>query len=316
MTARQASRAQGPDGGDGALLRVTAAWGRRLRVQSEPGDTPVVDAQARTKGKQLRPVCGDVVTAMPLPGEPDWIITRIEPRDNALTRPDLRGRAETLAANVEVMAIVFATLPAADFFMIDRYVCAAELMPCDAVLVYNKADLQTEAPAECDTYRRLGYPVCVCSAEDGTGIDALRAALGPRRAILVGQSGVGKSSLVNALAGSERQRVADVSEANKEGRHTTVAAELIRLPDGLQLIDSPGVRDYAPSIDAQRDIAFGFREVARAAEQCKFSDCRHRSEPGCAVKQGVEGGSIDRRRYESYLRLANLTRQLAERRGN
>jgi ribosome biogenesis GTPase len=316
MAARQASTQSGRSEGDERHLRVTAAWGRRFRVQTEPGAAQPVDAQARTKGKKLRPVCGDIVAAEPLAGERDWVISGIEPRDNTLTRPDLRGRPETLAANIEVMAIVFATLPAADFFMIDRYLCAAELMPCDAVLVYNKADLAASPPAECDTYRQIGYPVCVCSAEDGTGIDALRAALGPRRAILVGQSGVGKSSLVNALAGGERQRVAGVSEANKEGRHTTVAAELIRLPDGLQLIDSPGVRDYAPSIETLRDVAFGFREIADAAERCKFANCQHRSEPGCAVKAAVEDGAIDRRRYESYLRLANLTRQLAERRGN
>lgn len=316
MTLGEEQDAQPAGGESGRRLRVTAAWGRRFRVQSDPGEPDAVDAQARTKGKRLRPVCGDVVLATPLSGEADWLISQIMPRDNTLTRPDLRGQTETLAANVEVMAIVFTTLPAADFFMIDRYLCAAELMPCDAVLVYNKSDLGAAPPSECDVYRELGYPVCACSAADGTGIDGLRRTLGPRRTILVGQSGVGKSSLVNALAGTERQRVAAVSGASKEGRHTTVAAELITLPDGLRLIDSPGVRDYAPSIEALRDVAFGFREIAAAAERCKFANCQHRSEPGCAVKAAVADGDIDRRRYDSYRRLANLTRQLAERRGN
>lgn len=316
MTAKRDRQVRQARTEDGRSLRVTAAWGRRVRVQSDPGDPEPVDAQARTRGKRLRPVCGDMVLAAPLPGENDWIINAIEPRANTLTRPDLRGRTETLAANVEVMAIVFTTLPAADFFMIDRYLCAAELMPCAAVLVYNKADLSAAPPAECDVYRALGYPLCACSAADGSGIDALRATLGRRRTILVGQSGVGKSSLVNALAGDERQRVADVSDANREGRHTTVAAELITLPDGVRLIDSPGVRDYAPSIESRRDVALGFREIAAAGERCRFADCRHRAEPDCAVKTAVETGDIDRRRYDSYLRLANLTRQLSERRGN
>lgn len=291
---------------DVSLLTVTAARGHRLELEAADGR----HLPARAKGKRLRVVCGDRVRAEPIAGEDDWLVTAIAPRDNELARIDSRGRPETLAANLEQLVVTTSVLPEPDFFIVDRYLCAAELMDIEAAVLLNKTDLEHAESPEFAAYEALGYPVLRVSAEAGTGIDALGGLLADQVSMLVGQSGVGKSSLINAVVPDAGQRTAEVSTARKEGRHTTVAAEMIALPRGGRLIDSPGVRDFAPHIAADVDVGAGFREIRAAAAGCRFNDCLHRSEPGCAVLAGVEAGEIPERRYTSYRRLLNLTRQL------
>jgi ribosome biogenesis GTPase len=292
-----------------SLHTVIAARGHRLELETPDGRR----VPARTKGKRLRVVCGDRVEAEPLAGEADWLITAIGERRNALARIDSRGRAETLAANVDQLAVTIAVLPEPDFFIVDRYLCAAELMGIDAAVLYNKIDLRdaTEAePAALSEYEALGYPVLRLSAECGIGLDALKRRLAGGISMLVGQSGVGKSSLINAIVPDADRRIAEVSLARREGRHTTVAAEMLVLPAGGRLIDSPGVRDFAPHIPDDADVDQGFREIRETSARCRFNDCRHRSEPDCAVQAAVAAGAISERRYASYRRLLNLTRQL------
>jgi len=301
MTSRPSSETPGGD-----VLVVTAARGHRLELEAADGRR----LPARTKGKRLRVVCGDRVEAAPIAGEDDWLVAAVAPRDNLLARIDSRGRAETLAANLDQLVVTAAVLPEPDFFIVDRYLCAAELMGIEAAVVMNKIDIAHAAPAELAGYESLGYPVLRVSAETGTGIDALAALLAGHVSMLVGQSGVGKSSLINAVVPGAGQRTAAVSTARREGRHTTVAAEMITLPRGGRLIDSPGVRDFAPHIAADVDVGAGFREIRAASASCRFNDCLHRSEPGCAVRAAVETGEISERRYASYRRLLNLTRQL------
>ncbi|MEO0344663.1 MAG: ribosome small subunit-dependent GTPase A [Pseudomonadota bacterium] len=289
-------------------MLVTACYGRRFGL-AVPGDPGAPEHQARTRGKRLRPVAGDHVRASPLANEDDWLIESLLPRDNELARPDSRGRREVLAANVSLMVVVVAPEPAPDFYIVDRYLAAARLMPCEAAIVWSKPDLG-DPPDAFETYAALDYPVLSCSARDGAGLEALASLLRGHTGILVGQSGVGKSSLINALIGDARQRIGAVSEGSREGRHTTVTAALIRTETGLSVIDSPGVRDYAPSIESLRDVGAGFVEIAQYAQDCRFADCQHRSEPGCAVKAAVASGDIDARRYDSYRRLRQLTEQL------
>ncbi|MEO1595281.1 MAG: ribosome small subunit-dependent GTPase A [Pseudomonadota bacterium] len=289
-------------------MLVTACYGRRFAL-AEPGDPGAPERQARARGKRLRPVAGDRVMASPLANEDDWLIESLLPRDNELARPDSRGRREILAANVSLMIVVVAPEPAPDFYIVDRYLAAARLMPCEAAIVWNKSDLG-DFPEALATYAALDYPVLACSARGDSGIGELAKLLQAHTGILVGQSGVGKSSLINALVGDARQRIAAVSESSREGRHTTVTAALIRTDAGLAVIDSPGVRDYAPSIESLRDVGAGFVEIAHYAQQCRFADCQHRAEPGCAVKEAVASGQIDARRYDSYRRLRQLTEQL------
>jgi ribosome biogenesis GTPase len=289
---------------------VIATYSRRMQLRLDDG----ADAGARIKGRRLKPVCGDRVHAEPIDAESDWLITAIAPRDNELTRPNLRGEPEVLAANLDLVVIVAAATPAPDWFIVDRYLAAAALMRADALVVYNKSDLGMPDPAVIANYRTLGYEGLVVSADSGDGLNELERRLAGRTAIIVGQSGVGKSTLINRLLDSDLQKTAAISDKHREGRHTTVNSIMIPLPDGGNVIDSPGVRDYAPALESSTDAAQGFREIHAASERCRFGNCRHMREPGCAVKAAVENGAIDPRRYESYRRVVITTEKLAERR--
>ncbi|MEM7762736.1 MAG: ribosome small subunit-dependent GTPase A [Pseudomonadota bacterium] len=288
-------------------MRVCAAWGRRFLLRDESDSQ--TRRQARTRGKRLRPVCGDEVFAQPLAGESDWVIEQIGVRRNELSRPDLRGRREVLAANIDTVVVVVCETPSPDWFIVDRYLAAARQMQCDAILVWNKRDLASP-DAELSTFESIGYRVISTSKDDATTVIPLTDALAGQRSIFVGQSGVGKSSLINALGAEQQQRTATISDANAEGRHTTVAATLLYLDHAIEVIDSPGVRDYAPSIESLVDVDQGFVEIDALAASCRFGNCMHRAEPGCAVKEALADETLSERRYQSYLRLVNLTRQL------
>jgi len=263
-------------------------------------------------GRRLRPVCGDrVIWRRPLDGS-DGLVTEILPRDTELARPSRKGDREVLAANLTLVVVVSAPRPPPDPFLVDRYLAAAELMGVAAVLAYNKSDLDPDAAAlDLSEFSAIGYPVLEISAQEGTGLEALRRHLSGQTSILVGHSGVGKSSIINALMPHAEIRTASLSESTGEGRHTTTASVLHRLPCGGELIDSPGVRDYAPPPVDSRDVASAFREIADLAGECRFSNCQHMQEPGCAVKTAAGSGRVSTRRYESYRRLFRLMEKLA-----
>ncbi len=288
---------------------VIATYSRRMRLRLPDGE----EVDARIKGKRLKPVCGDLVVAGPIDAESDWLITEILARDNELSRPNMRGQIEVLAANVELLIVVAAGSPEADWFIVDRYLCAAEDMGVPAAVVYNKIDLDSQSSTLDKTlgeYAKINYPTLRCSAKTGDGVEAIQALLRARTAIIVGQSGVGKSSIINRLTGIEQQRTAEVSGKTGEGKHTTVNSMMIRLPGGGKIIDSPGVRDYAPALNSATQVIRGFREIEQAGHDCRFANCRHLREPGCVVKAAVEDDAISARRYESYRRLLALTEKL------
>ena len=288
---------------------VIATYSRRMRIRLPNGE----EVDARIKGKRIKPVCGDHVDAELIENESDWLITSIATRRNELTRPNMRGKVEVLAANLDYLVVVAAVEPKADWFIVDRYLCAAELMGIDAGIVFNKIDLGVDLPTEeLANYEAIGYDVVTCSAESGQGIEGVRNLLRTHCAIIVGQSGVGKSSIINGLVGDEMQKTAQISDKSREGRHTTVNSAMISLPGGGVIIDSPGVRDYAPALESSTIASRGFREIREAAQECRFANCRHLREPGCAVKDRCETGAISPRRYESYKRIVNLTEQLSE----
>jgi ribosome biogenesis GTPase len=215
-----------------------------------------------------------------------------------------RGQVEVLAANLDYLIVVAAAEPKADWYIVDRYLCAAELMGIAAAVVYNKIDLETAASStaeELANYAHIGYDVA-----------DIAHLLRDRCAIIVGQSGVGKSSIINRLTGDAMQRTSAISDKTGEGRHTTVNSVMIPLPDGGSVIDSPGVRDFAPALESSKVAAQGFREITETAQHCKFANCRHLREPGCAVKAAVDDATITARRYASYKRMINLTEQLSE----
>jgi ribosome biogenesis GTPase len=284
-------------------MMVRDAAGRQLR--------------ARPFGRSLTVVCGDEVRCRPDPLHDELHVVEVLPRRSALFRTSLRGRSEPLVANLSHLLVMLAPLPAPDLFVVDRYLAAAASAHLRATVVVNKEELGIDAAlaAELAAYARAGYAAVQCSARTGAGTEALLAALPAASvAALVGQSGVGKSSLVARLLPGERLAVGELVRT-EEGRHTTTAARLFDLPERRALIDSPGVRDFAPAIESLEPRSLGFVEVEGLAAQCRFLDCRHMREPACAVRAAAEAGTFHPRRYESYRRLRRLHEELSAARG-
>ncbi|HUO82237.1 MAG TPA: ribosome small subunit-dependent GTPase A [Gammaproteobacteria bacterium] len=289
------------------VARVIASHGRRVVVEDAAGARRL----CLLAGRRLRAACGDRVRVEAGGAGSECRVVEVLPRDNALERPDKRGRLQTIAANLTQIVAVAAPSPPPDLYILDRYLGAAALMRARALVVLNKADLEAEAAhlrRALGEYSRIGYTVIETSAVGAGGIDALAGALRSETSILVGQSGVGKSSLLNALLPGVDAATAELSRATGEGRHKTVVAVLHHLPRGGDVVDSPGVRDYAPPPVGPVDVSRAFVEIAAAAEGCRFADCLHLREPGCRVRAAVEAGSISPRRYESYRRLARRMR--------
>lgn len=236
--------------------------------------------------------------------EDDTRITALFPRESALTRHGVaRRREQVIVANVDQVAVVVAARdPAPDLLMVDRLLALAELSGVAGLLVVNKTDLD-DVPEELRAYERIGYDVLASSAVDGDGLSEFEDRLAGRISVLSGQSGVGKSSLLNALMPGLDLRVGEVSEKKARGRHTTVASTLYRFPRGGYVADTPGLQYLALWEIDPAELEVGFREIHAASEACRFNDCRHRTEPGCAVREAVEGGDISERRYRSYLGL-------------
>jgi ribosome biogenesis GTPase len=271
--------------------------------------------RARPFGRQLQFVCGDRVRCeRDTHGE--VLALEVLPRRSALLRSNLRGTSEAIVANLDCLAIVLAPVPRPDLYMVDRYLSAAASAGLGAVVIVNKCDLPLPAEDEAGLagIADLGYPVHRVGARSGNGLDALAAELSGHTSVLVGQSGVGKSSLIRRLAIDGQDAATGELMRESEGRHTTTASRLYDCIGGGCIIDSPGVRDYAPSLDQLEPVTLGFVEVQRLAPSCRFIDCRHMNEPKCAVIAAV-GSGISDRRYESYRRLRRLVQQLQAERG-
>jgi ribosome biogenesis GTPase / thiamine phosphate phosphatase len=294
--------------GGGGIGVVLASYGRGALVQA--GERAL---NCSLKGRKQRIVCGDRVHWSCGPSQDTATIETLEPRRNLLERIDARGRAEPIASNIDRLAIVVASEPEPDWFLVDRYWAAARLKDIDALIVANKADLGADAlEPELGVYRDLGLPCLPASTLTPGAISALAAALGSGATLLVGQSGVGKSSLVNALVPDAAAQTAELTR-EVEGRHTTTTARRYRLsaPAGAAVIDAPGVRDFAPPASLVRAAERGFSEILALAAGCRFNDCDHLEEPGCAVRSGVVAGRLAARRYESYRRLYRLYQKVA-----
>jgi ribosome biogenesis GTPase len=269
--------------------RVIAAFGRHLLLQEASGRT----LKARPFGRDLGVVCGDEVRCRDDPRHGEVHVLQVLPRRTALYRSNARGKVEPVLANLTRLLVVIAPLPLPDPFVADRYLAAAQSAGIAATPVLNKAELDIDAQlrAQLEVYAAAGYRCIPVSADTGEGVDALLAACAGQVAALVGQSGVGKSSLVRRLVPDAGVEIGGLMR-EEEGRHTTTVSRLYDLPGGGRLID-----------------------VARLAPGCRFLDCRHMREPGCAVRQAVESGLMDGRRYESYRRLRRLSEELTAVRG-
>ena len=301
-------------GEDDSNARVIESFGRHVIVECADG----ARLPAELFGKRLNCVCGDEVSVRrPLAERRGDTakVTSIAPRRTLFARTDSRGRTESLAANLSLLAVLFAPEPLSDPYVADRYLAGAAFAGIKGMIVANKADLASardpQFRALLEEYRSASYPVLELSAQQPSALGELRALLKDEVTMLVGQSGVGKSTLTNALVSQSSRPTRSLSDATGEGRHTTVSTALFRIDGGGELIDSPGVRDYAPPLIEDAQVQAGWPEILALAPGCRFNNCLHLREPGCAVTGAVAAGSLAARRYESYKRLLNIMRGLA-----
>lgn len=260
------------------------------------------------------PVCGDRVVWQPTAAD-HGVVTALLDRSSILTRPTYAGPEKPLAANIDLLVVVLAPEPAPSQYLLDQYLVAAENLGVDIVITLNKYDLidaQGAAEFERDFghYAAIGYPLVPVSAKLEHGLDPLIERLRQHTSILVGQSGVGKSSLIKALLPDIDIQIGRLSAASGMGRHTTSAATLYRMSQGGELIDSPGVRSFRLGRMNTRQLEIGFREFRPYIGRCRFSDCSHDHEPECALIAAVAKGLIDPRRLQNFRHMAaNLVRE-------
>jgi len=268
--------------------------------------TVAIDGETRQCRCELPVAPGDAVSIR------HEKVAAIAPRRTALSRTDPANpnRERVIAANIELLVIVAAIEdPPFRPGLIDRYLVAAARGGVQPILCINKIDLCADtavAGQVTDNWREMGVPVVLCSTRTGVGIDDLRDLLAGSLAVLAGQSGVGKSSLLNALADEMHARTGAVSEHTGKGRQTTTSARLYELRNGARIIDTPGIRELGLGRVTEAELRFAFTDFA--AFECRFRDCTHRAEPDCGVRASVESGAISKARYSSYFRIARETR--------
>lgn len=294
----------------GLVIKNTGSW---VTVRLDNGETVNCRMRGVLRLKGLRctnPVAvGDVVDIEEHSGDSP-VVADIQPRKNYIIRraSNLSKEFQIIAANLD-QAVLVATIfnPETSTTFIDRFLATAEAYQVPAVLVFNKIDLLiTEESRQYleelkEMYENIGYRVITMSAATGENADALRAMLAGKVSLLSGNSGVGKSSIINLLVPEAHVRVGDVSHTHHKGMHTTTFSELLDLPGGGAIIDTPGVKAFG-TIDFERaEVAHYFPEIFRISDNCRFNNCTHTHEPGCAVLQAVESGEIAYSRFMSYL---------------
>ena len=217
---------------------------------------------------------------------------------------EMRGTLRPVAANIDRIVIVVCPSPRTPVNLIDRYLVATAHDDIKPVILLNKVDLLEQAPGmsqELDEYEALGYEVVRASAKQDDGFKTIVKLVENGNSVFVGQSGVGKSSIIQKLLPDEAIKVGEISEATGKGKHTTTTARLYHIPSGGQLIDSPGIREFGLWHTSEEDLASGFPEIDAEAHHCKFRNCQHTHEPGCAIKTAVAENRILARRLESFL---------------
>lgn len=293
----------------GIVVRNT---GSSYIVETDAGESLVcrVKGNFRIKGiRTTNPVAvGDRVEVVPSADDAHYIVA-VEPRRNYIIRraSNLSKESHILAANID-QALLVATLrePETPLTFIDRFLATAEAYGVRALLIINKCDLWDEgdlelAEAVANLYDGIGYKTMFVSATTGEGLDALCEVTRDRVSLLAGNSGVGKSSLINRLVPGADLRTASISDVHHTGMHTTTFSEMLSLPYGGKIIDIPGVRGFGTIDMEPAEVSHYFPEIFRYGRECRYSDCRHTGEPGCAVIEALDNQLIAQSRYTSYL---------------
>jgi len=251
-------------------------------------------------------VCGDRVVCENTAVD-EYCVKAIRPRQNFLQRLDGFGQPKSVAANISQLLVVLAVKPEPNLYLLDQYLVSAEQQDINAIILLNKIDLLGEEvtdPFDLKAiYGPLGYTILAVSVESGHGMDRLISVFDNNCSVLSGVSGVGKSSITQTMLPAEDIKVAEISEANEEGRHTTRTSRLYHLANNGMLIDTPGVRGFNPLFDQGKPLADGFREIGQFAAGCRFNNCRHLNEPHCAVRLALSRGEIADSRFQNYLKM-------------
>ena len=287
---------------------VISHFGQQLDIEALDGDDPGTIHRCFQRSNLQALVTGDRVVWQA--GEPQGVVVALHDRSSLLQRPNKFNELKPVAANVDRMLIVVAPVPPPHGNLIDRYLVAAEASGIRPLLVLNKVDLleagvHQELLALVQLYASLGYEVMHTSCSTQQGLAALRNELKGHTCVFVGQSGVGKSALVNAMLPQAGTREGSLSDATDKGRHTTTSARLYHLPEGGDLIDSPGIREFGLWHMAPADVLSGFIEFRPFVGACRFRDCQHQREDECRLLQAVAEGLIDPRRLQSYQLIRN-----------
>ena len=275
---------------------VITRYGQRQLVEDENG----IVFQSVSRQNIGFSVAGDKVLFQKTKHD-DAIVTAIYPRDNELKRQD-----KLIAANIDQLWLVVAIEPHYEFELIDRYLIMAENSNLPIGIIVNKIELSTnKSKTENDflNYQSLGYDVHFLSVKKQINLDFFKEQLVNKSHIFLGQSGVGKSSLINSLIPDLQLRVNEISSKSKLGKHTTTNTTIYHIPSGGDLIDSPGVREFQLDSLTELEIKSGFKEFRALSDACRFRDCRHINEPNCAVKESLDQGKINPNRYQSYLNI-------------
>ena len=298
----------------GLVIKSTGSW---YQVQGEDGlyyDCRI-KGKFRTKGiKTTNPIAvGDWVTFVQEEDQDTAVISELEPRRNYIIRKsvNLSKQTQIIGANLD-QAILVVTLasPPTSLGFIDRFLVTAEAYDIPAILVFNKLDLFSEEGLEIlqdykAIYQQIGYPCYEVSAAEGTNMEQIIALLKDKVTLVSGHSGVGKSTLINSIVPQASLRTGNISDWSDKGKHTTTFAEMIDLPFGGKLIDTPGIRELGIVDIEKQELSHFFPEMRAFLNKCRFNNCVHINEPGCVVLEAVENGDIESSRYESYLSMYN-----------
>lgn len=298
----------------GLVTKSTGSW---YLVEDENGKRiPCrIQGKFRTKGiKATNPIAvGDWVRYEHEPDQESAVITALEPRKNYIIRRsiNLSKQVQIIGANLDqALLVVTLASPPTSFGFIDRFLVTAEAYDIPAVLVFNKLDLFSEDGLDIlrdymELYEQIGYPCYAVSAQEKTNLAEIRQLLQDKTTLVSGHSGVGKSTLINAIEPTVALKTGEISEWSDKGKHTTTFAEMIDLSFGGKLIDTPGIRELGIVDIEQGELAHFFPEMRARLNACRFHNCRHINEPGCVVIDAVQSGDIQSTRYDSYLSIYN-----------
>ncbi|MFQ5746185.1 MAG: ribosome small subunit-dependent GTPase A [Gemmatimonadota bacterium] len=311
MSRPERGAAEGPERGAGTIDSRETRTGHVLEIVAGvyrvelDGETVPCVLRGRAKRGDHSVAVGDRVAVERL-SDGTWRIEKRLPRASQLARAAPSGRRQVIVANIDQVAVVVSVArPSPDLRTLDRLLALAHVNDLSCLVIANKVDLLDGSGASggreaFGNYHEAGYPVIATSALTGVGLDELRRALEGRVTVLAGASGVGKSSLLNALVPGLNLRIGAVGERSGRGRHTTVSARLIRFPGGGFIADTPGIQYIGLGDLSPAQLAAAFPEFAPHAADCRFHNCRHAVEPDCAVRAAAEGGDVSAERYERY----------------